>query len=365
MQNIAIVDRGRADAEQLDGSRHRAARHAARALQGTPLTERQWAHGNTLPDKITLFQGPIEDASDDEDDVVVAIGETLIHEIGHYFGLSEEEIEEIEERYWRGERRDDDDRRPGVERAPAAPAAQAVRSALLAPGVGAKVVAAIDAAPRATCFSKSDRARGALTLPLAATGAPILAVEIDRDLVADLAPQVPANVTVLSGDILHDRRRRRSSAASSRSSPRLGESDRGRSGATSCRRARRPGDFGSSAICPTTSRRRSCSGCSSCTAGIGFFADATVMLQREVADRLVARPGTKDYGVLTVLLVAARLGLASPRPAARRLHPAPKVRSTVVRLEFGCAGVRLSDEALFERMVKAMFSSGGRRWPTP
>ena len=34
---------------------------------------------------------------DDEDDVVVAIGETLIHEIGHYFGLSEEEIEEIEE----------------------------------------------------------------------------------------------------------------------------------------------------------------------------------------------------------------------------------------------------------------------------
>ena len=70
--------------------------------EGTPLTERQWAHGNVLPDKITLFQLPIEDASDDEDDVVVAIGETLIHEIGHYFGLSEEEIEEIEEQYWRG-----------------------------------------------------------------------------------------------------------------------------------------------------------------------------------------------------------------------------------------------------------------------
>jgi predicted Zn-dependent protease with MMP-like domain len=79
--------------------------------QGTPLTERQWAHGNALPDKVTLFQGPIEDASDDEDDVVVAIGETLIHELGHYFGLSEEEIEAIEERYWRGEDEDvsDDD----------------------------------------------------------------------------------------------------------------------------------------------------------------------------------------------------------------------------------------------------------------
>jgi predicted Zn-dependent protease with MMP-like domain len=71
--------------------------------EGTPLTERQWAHGNTLPDKVTLFQGPIEEASDDEDDTVIAIGETLIHEIGHYFGLSEEEIEEIEERYWRGD----------------------------------------------------------------------------------------------------------------------------------------------------------------------------------------------------------------------------------------------------------------------
>jgi predicted Zn-dependent protease with MMP-like domain len=68
--------------------------------QGIPLTERQWSHGNHLPDKITLYQGPIEDASEDRDDLVVCIGETLIHEIGHYFGLSEEEIEEIEERYW-------------------------------------------------------------------------------------------------------------------------------------------------------------------------------------------------------------------------------------------------------------------------
>jgi predicted Zn-dependent protease with MMP-like domain len=49
---------------------------------------------------VILFQGPIERESEDEEDTVVAIGETLIHELGHYFGLSEEEIEEIEERYW-------------------------------------------------------------------------------------------------------------------------------------------------------------------------------------------------------------------------------------------------------------------------
>src|SRR5581483_2722758 len=74
--------------------------------QGTPLTERSGGHGNTLPDRVLLFQGPHERAAEDEDDLVVAIGETLIHEIGHYFGMSEEQIEEIEERYWRGE--DDD-----------------------------------------------------------------------------------------------------------------------------------------------------------------------------------------------------------------------------------------------------------------
>ena len=68
--------------------------------QGTPLTERRWDHGNVLPDRIVLYQWPIEDASEDDDDVVVAIGETLIHEVGHYFGMSEEEIEAIEDQYW-------------------------------------------------------------------------------------------------------------------------------------------------------------------------------------------------------------------------------------------------------------------------
>jgi predicted Zn-dependent protease with MMP-like domain len=71
--------------------------------QGTPLTERRWDYGNTLPDRITLYQKPIEEDCEDEDEIRAVIGETLIHEVGHYFGLSEEEIEEIEERYWRGE----------------------------------------------------------------------------------------------------------------------------------------------------------------------------------------------------------------------------------------------------------------------
>ena len=72
--------------------------------QGTPLNERGWGYGNQLPDRITLFQNTIEeDCDDDEDEIVIAIGETLIHELGHYFGMSEDEIMEIEERYWRGD----------------------------------------------------------------------------------------------------------------------------------------------------------------------------------------------------------------------------------------------------------------------
>jgi predicted Zn-dependent protease with MMP-like domain len=69
--------------------------------QGTPLTERAWDYGNTLPDRITIFQGPIEDVCETEDEIIVTIGETVIHEVGHYFGLSEEAIEAIEDQYWR------------------------------------------------------------------------------------------------------------------------------------------------------------------------------------------------------------------------------------------------------------------------
>jgi len=72
--------------------------------QGTPLPERRWDYGNTLPDQITLFQAVIEEeCQGDEDCIVMEIGDTLIHELGHYFGMSEDEIMEIEERYWRGE----------------------------------------------------------------------------------------------------------------------------------------------------------------------------------------------------------------------------------------------------------------------
>ena len=64
--------------------------------EGTPRTEREWSPAGDLPDRITIFRDPILEDCEDEADVVRAVGETIIHEYGHYFGLSEEEIDEAE-----------------------------------------------------------------------------------------------------------------------------------------------------------------------------------------------------------------------------------------------------------------------------
>jgi predicted Zn-dependent protease with MMP-like domain len=104
VRNLAIVIEERPGPEVLDEMEIEDGETILGLYQGIPLPERQSAHGNTLPDLITLYQRTIEEECDgDEDEIVVAIGETLIHELGHYFGLSEDEIMEIEERYWRGE----------------------------------------------------------------------------------------------------------------------------------------------------------------------------------------------------------------------------------------------------------------------
>ena len=103
MKNLSLVVEDEPSAELLADMEIEPPDSLYGLYQGTPLTERTWAFGNTLPDRITIYQRPIEEDCDDEDEIRAVIGETLIHEVGHYFGLSEEEIEEIEERYWRGD----------------------------------------------------------------------------------------------------------------------------------------------------------------------------------------------------------------------------------------------------------------------
>lgn len=112
IQNVAIVVEDKPSDELLDDQDIDDDGTLFGLYEGTPLTERS-GYGNTLPDQITLFQGPIEDAcEDDEDEIFIEIGYTLIHELGHYFGMSEEDIAPHEERWLRGEDDPDDDEDP-------------------------------------------------------------------------------------------------------------------------------------------------------------------------------------------------------------------------------------------------------------
>jgi predicted Zn-dependent protease with MMP-like domain len=101
MTNIAIVVEEEPSPDLLEEMEIEPPDTLFGLYQGIPLTERRWDYGNSLPDRILIFQGPHEREAEDEDDLIISIGETLIHEIGHYFGMSEEAIEEIEEKYWR------------------------------------------------------------------------------------------------------------------------------------------------------------------------------------------------------------------------------------------------------------------------
>ncbi len=103
MRNVAIIVEDEPSRELLQEMDIKAPDTLLGLYSGVPLTERSWPGEQRMPDRILIFQGPHERESGDEDDLVVAIGETLIHEIGHYFGMSEDEIEAIEEKYWRAD----------------------------------------------------------------------------------------------------------------------------------------------------------------------------------------------------------------------------------------------------------------------
>jgi 16S rRNA (adenine1518-N6/adenine1519-N6)-dimethyltransferase len=181
-------------------------------------------------------------------------------------------------------------------------------------------------------FLEIGAGRGALTLPLAARVRRLVAIEIDRDLVADLRPRLPANARLISTNVLD-------ADLKTLLEPELSEAPL----------LRAAGNLPYNVAVPILLRllafRRECEG----------LTDATVMLQQEVADRVVARPGTKDYGVLTILLRlradATRLLLLPPGA----FRPAPKVTSAVVRLVFHPLSISLRDESVFESLVRGIF----------
>ena len=64
--------------------------------QGIPLTRRTSGYNLVSPDRITIFQRPLELMSRGDDDLVARVRDTVIHEIAHHFGISDERLQEME-----------------------------------------------------------------------------------------------------------------------------------------------------------------------------------------------------------------------------------------------------------------------------
>jgi 16S rRNA (adenine1518-N6/adenine1519-N6)-dimethyltransferase len=197
----------------------------------------------------------------------------------------------------------------------------------LEPAWVAKLIDALDARPADT-FLEIGPGRGALTVPLAARVNRLLAVEIDRDLAAALPAKVP-NVELVQADFLD-----------------VNLTDL-------LRHATKPvrvvGNLPYNVASPLLFKLLH-------DADDGrMLRDATLMLQKEVADRLVATPGSDGYGALAIqvaLLADAERMLSLPPGAFR---PPPKVKSAVVRLRFREPAVDVGDRSMFERLVRGLF----------
>ena len=198
----------------------------------------------------------------------------------------------------------------------------------LEPAWVAKLIDAL--APRPDdVFLEIGPGRGALTIPLAPRVARIVAVEIDRDLAAALPLRLPPHVRVVERDFLDVDVRQLLAAE------RLP--------------VRVVGNLPYNVSSPILFKLLQ-------EAGEGrVLSDATVMLQKEVADRVAATPGSPDYGALAVqvaLLASVTRVLTLPPGAFR---PPPKVTSSVVRLNFHAPAEDVGDIKAFERVVRGLF----------
>jgi 16S rRNA (adenine1518-N6/adenine1519-N6)-dimethyltransferase len=191
-----------------------------------------------------------------------------------------------------------------------------------------KLIASRAVAP-GDAFVEIGPGLGALTRPLAATGVAIRAIEVDLDLAATLAAGAPPNLTILEGDFL---------ALDDAAVLPPGDGP-----------VRIVGNLPYNLSSPILFRILSLA------RATGRVRDAVVMLQREVADRVVARPGGGVYGPLAVMLglFADRSRVLSLPPGAFR--PPPQVHSAVVRLAFRPPTVPIARVDAVDRVVRTAF----------
>jgi len=177
---------------------------------------------------------------------------------------------------------------------------------------------------------------GAITLPLGPRVGRMLAFEVDRDLAARLVARQVPGLTVHTGDVLEDD----VTAALD------GWLAAGRPDQRFRVVGNLPYNISSPILYLLTRWWRHWPG----------LVDATVMLQADVADRLVARPSTGEYGVLTLVtaLSAEVTRVLELPPGAFR--PQPKVRSTLVRLRFRAPSPPVPHAGLVDRLVRVAFT---------
>jgi len=95
--NVAIVVEDWADDETLREVGIEPPDTLYGLYRGIDLTRRDTSYGNVLPDTIHIYQGPVEEDCADDAEMAELVRDTVIHEIGHYFGLDDDTMEGIEQ----------------------------------------------------------------------------------------------------------------------------------------------------------------------------------------------------------------------------------------------------------------------------
>ncbi|MDQ2754896.1 MAG: metallopeptidase family protein [Actinomycetota bacterium] len=92
MENVAVTVADWPTPEQLGGRRGT----LLGLYQGVALTSRSpLSYGAVMPDLITIFRGPICQLANDDDELRQVVTTTVIHEVAHHFGISDERLDEL------------------------------------------------------------------------------------------------------------------------------------------------------------------------------------------------------------------------------------------------------------------------------
>lgn len=97
LDNIAVVVEDWADDDTLAEMGIEPPDTLYGLYRGTDLPRRGSFYGGVLPDVITIYQGPIEEDCDTLEEMEAVVQDTVVHEIGHYFGLDDDRLDELEQ----------------------------------------------------------------------------------------------------------------------------------------------------------------------------------------------------------------------------------------------------------------------------